>query len=304
MIRNPSSTLRTNDREVPVGNLNRVLYPETGTTKAELIQYFVAVAEAILPYLEERPLSLRRFPEGVGSQGFWQKRCPSNRPGWMQTTCVEGSTGTVDHCLANDLPSLLWLVGQGTIELHANLHRRYRKRPDLLLFDLDPGPGRNLLDCVALSLGLRDLLGSRGISSFPKSSGKKGLHVMVPLGGTTDYPQAKEFASFVAHELEGRWPELVTANMRRRDRKGKIFIDWSQNDRHKTTVCPLSPRASARPAVSTPLFWEELEFALAKGDPSGLVADISTMPDRLPESVDIMGTVLATRQSSTLFHTS
>jgi bifunctional non-homologous end joining protein LigD len=301
---NPTATnrnsLRVAEREVPAGNVERVFYPQTETTKAEVLTYFIEMGEYILPLLRDRPLSLRRFPEGVEAEGFWQKHCPVNRPGWLHTAEIEGSSGTVNHCLAPDLPSLLWLVGQGTLELHTTLHRHGRKRPDFALFDLDPGPGRDLLDCGGLGLRLRDYLASRGLQSFVKSSGKKGLHLMVPLKGSTDYPDVKEFASRVAHEFESSSPELVTATMAKAARTDKIFIDWSQNDPHKTTVTAFSPRAADRPTISTPLEWDEVEAALERDDPSGLVADIYTAPARAKLSAGIMDQVLNLRQSSRL----
>lgn len=299
-VKTDHDSLRVADQEVPVGNLERIFYPLTGTTKAEVLTYLIETANYILPFIKDRPLSLRRFPEGVEAEGFWQKNCPANRPPWLQTAQVHGSTGTVNHCVASDLPSLLWLVGQGTLEFHTPLHRHGRKRPDFALFDLDPGPGCDLLDCAALSLRLRDHLELKGVQSFVKSSGKKGMHVMVPLGGTTDYQDVKAFASKVARDFERASPELITANMRKTEREGRIFIDWSQNDRHKTTVSPFSPRAGDEPTVSTPLDWDEVEMALELEDPSTLVADIYTMAARAELSGDVIEQVLTVKQGSRL----
>lgn len=280
--------------------MERILYPATATAKADLISYYVAVSDQLLPFLEDRPLSLRRFPEGVEGEGFWQKRCPDNHPDWVQTAEVEVSSGKLCHCLANDLPSLLWLVAQGTLEFHTTLHRHERKRPDFAIFDLDPGPGKDLLDCAALGLRLHHHLEAHGLRSFAKSSGKKGLHVMVPLKGTSDYATVKEFALEVARDLERESPDEVTSTMAKRERKGKVFIDWSQNDPHKTTVAAFSTRAVDLPTVSTPLEWVEVESALDRGDTSNLVADIGTMVDRAIPSGRIIGQVLGIRQSSRL----
>lgn len=291
-----SSTVEAGGRKVPVGNLERILYPETSTTKAELLDYYVKVGETALKYLRNRPLSLRRFPEGVASEGFWQKQCPSNHPRWLQTMSVRGSTGTVHHCLANDLPALLWLVSQGTVELHTTLHRRGRKRPDFMLFDLDPGPGCDLLDCVALALDLRERLEFNGVASFAKSSGKKGLHVLVPLKGSTDYDLVRATAERVARSMERAHPERVTATMSKSRRQGKILIDWSQNHPKKTTVCAYSTRAASRPTVSTPVSWGEVEAADDASDPSGLIWDISSLPGRLDTIGDLLDGVTEMRQ--------
>lgn len=296
----PAGGLRADGRRVPVGSLDRVYYPETGTTKADLISYYIGVSDVLLPFLDDRPLSLRRFPDGVGSPGFWQKRCPANKPDWLRTADVPSRSGGLRQCLAKDLSSLIWLVGQGAIELHSTLHRHGRKRPDFALFDLDPGPGRDLLDCASLGLQLREYLEQLDLQSFAKSSGKKGLHVIVPLGGSSEYIDVKEFAFRTARDFETLDPERITSRMSRKTRTGKIFIDWSQNDEHKTTVCPLSTRATELPGVSTPLSWQEVEMAVDRGDASPLVADIFTADERRKNAEDLISRAIGVRQGDGL----
>ena len=256
-------------------NLDRVLFPDTGFTKRDLIDYYAAVAPAILPHLKDRPLSMRRFPDGVEGESFWEKQCPSYRPEWVRTASVssESSTrGKVDYCLVNDLPTLLWVANLACIELHVSLARATRRKtPDFMVFDLDPGPPAALLDCAEIAVLVREALSGQGLESFAKVSGSKGIQVYVPLNvrGTT-YARTGAFAHALARAFEQEMPDRVVSKMRKDIRGGKVLIDWSQNSEHKTTVAVYSMRAKAEPSVSTPVGWDQVESALDDSDPDQL----------------------------------
>ena len=248
-------------RTVPLSNLDKPLFP-SGFTKGDVIDYYGRVAEVILPLLQGRAVTLKRYPNGTDSQFFFEKRCPPHKPDWVKTADVVGTTGTVNHCLINDVPTLLWAANLAAIEFHAPMaHADRPDRPTAIVFDLDPGAPATLLDCLQLGLQLRDLLAKNGLECFPKTSGSKGLHIYVPLNTAVTFERAKTFARAVADALVKLNPDRVTATMSKSVRTGKIFVDWSQNDPHKTTVCGYSLRARPTPAVSTPITWDEVKAA-------------------------------------------
>jgi len=242
-----------------------VLWPASGFTKAGVIDYYARVAEAILPHLRDRPLTLKRYPDGVEAQSFFEKRCPSHRPDWVETAPVWSgrNEGDIDYCLCNERATLIWMAQLAALELHPSLSLADEiERPTVLAFDLDPGDPAGILECCRVGLRLREMFAELGLECFPKTSGSKGLQVYVPLNVEVTYERTKPFARAVAQTLEREQPKLVVSRMAKKLRKGKVFVDWSQNDQHKTTVAVYSLRARERPAVSTPLQWVELHQEL------------------------------------------
>src|SRR3989441_2850017 len=252
-------------KKLSVSNLDKVLYPKVGFTKGQVIDYFIRVAPVLLPHLKDRPLTMKRYPDGVEGEFFYEKNCPSHRPKWVKTAKVwsEGNQQIMHYCLANDLPTLVWAANLADLELHTSLSRKNKiERPTMMVFDLDPGAPAHIAQCCQVGLWLRDLLGQMKLKSFAKTSGSKGLQIYVPLNTTVTYDQTKNLSLVIAQYLEREHADLVTANMSKAVRKGKVFVDWSQNDEHKTTICVYSLRARQEPTVSTPVTWEEVEHCL------------------------------------------
>ena len=254
-------------KKLSVSNLDKVLYPKVGFTKGQVIDYFIRVAPVLLPHLKDRPLTMKRYPDGVEGEFFYEKNCPSHRPKWVQTAKVwsEGNQRTMHYCLANDLPTLVWAANLADLELHTSLSRKDKiERPTMMVFDLDPGPPADIVQCCQIGIWLRDLLAKMKLKSFAKTSGSKGLQVYVPLNTPVTYDDTKGLSRSLAQQLESEHPDLVTSNMPKAVRKGKVFVDWSQNDEHKTTICVYSLRAREEPTVSTPVKWSEVENCLKK----------------------------------------
>jgi bifunctional non-homologous end joining protein LigD len=293
------SVVKVEGRELALSNLDKVLYPEVGFTKGQVIDYYARVAEALLPHLRGRPLTMKRYPEGVEGQHFYEKRCPSHRPEWVQTARIwsEGHREEIDYCVIEDLPTLIWAANLADLELHTSLSLAAAvDRPTAIVFDLDPGPPAGLLDCAQVAVWIRGMFDQLGLRSYPKTSGSKGIQLYVPLNTEVTYEQTKPFARAVAETLEAKFGDRVVSRMAKAKRAGKVLIDWSQNDRHKTTVCVYSLRAKARPAVSTPLEWEELEAALAAGDADRLVFDADAVLRRVNEKGDLFAPLLSEKQ--------
>ena len=262
-----------------------------GFTKGQVIDYYTRVAPALLPHLRDRPLTLKRYPNGVEGQFFYEKNCPSHRPDWVHTEHVSG----IDYCVCNDLPTLVWAANLADLELHPSLSlARDIERPTAMAFDLDPGEPAGLLECREVALLLREALGSLGLECYPKTSGSKGIQVYAPLNaeGVT-YDDTKPLSQALARLLEGRHPDLIVSSQKKELRRGKVLIDWSQNDEHKTTVCVYSLRARERPTVSTPLTWEELEGAVKAED---LVFDSAAVLERVAEHGDLFAPVVELEQ--------
>jgi len=250
------------DRKIQVSNLDKVLYPKVGFTKGQVIDYYIRVVPVLLPHLKDRPLTMKRYPDGVEGECFYEKNCPSHRPKWVKTAKVwsESNERMMNYCLAQDLPTLVWAANLADLELHTSLSRKNNiKRPTMMVFDLDPGAPADIVQCCQVGLWLRDLLGEMKLKSFVKTSGSKGLQVYVPLNTSVTYDQTKDLSRALAQHLEGEHVDLVIANMSKAVRKGKVFVDWSQNDEHKTTICVYSLRAREEPTVSTPVTWDEVE---------------------------------------------
>ena len=254
-------------KKLSVSNLNKILYPKAGFTKGQVIDYYIRIAPALLPHLEDRPLTMKRYPDGVEGEFFYEKNCPSHRPKWVQTAKVwsEGNQRIMHYCLANDLPTLVWTSNLADLELHTSLSRKNNiECPTMMVFDLDPGAPANIVQCCQVSLWLRDLLTKVKLKSWTKTSGSKGLQVYVPLNTPVTYDDTKALSRSLALYLERDYPDLVTSNMSKAVRKGKVFVDWSQNDEHKTTICVYSLRAKEEPTVSAPVTWNEVENCLKK----------------------------------------
>jgi bifunctional non-homologous end joining protein LigD len=255
------------DRKIQVSNLDKVLYPKVGFTKGQVIDYYIRAAPVLLSHLRDRPLTMKRYPNGVEGEFFYEKNCPSHRPKWVKTAKVwsESNDRMMNYCLVQDLPTLVWAANLADLELHTSLSRKNNiERPSMMVFDLDPGAPADIVQCCRVGLWLRDLLASMKLKSFAKTSGSKGLQVYVPLNTAVTYDQTKDLSRALAQHLEGEHVDLVTSNMSKAVRKGKVFVDWSQNDEHKTTICVYSLRAREGPTVSTPVTWDEVENCLKK----------------------------------------
>ncbi|MFL5886108.1 MAG: non-homologous end-joining DNA ligase [Thermoleophilaceae bacterium] len=283
-------------RRLAIRNLDRVIFPRSGTTKAAILDYYVRIADAMLPHLRDRLLHMHRYPEGVEGPRFWQKDCPDFRPAWIPTAPVwsRDKQENIDYCVIEELAGLLWAVNIGSIELHTSLHRRDDlDRPTVLAFDLDPGDGAGMPECCAVALRLRELVGRFGLECFPKTSGSKGLQVYVPLNsGEVTYETTKPLARKVAEVLEAETPDAVVSRMKRELRAGKVLVDWSQNTTHKSMVCVYSVRAKERPTVSTPVTWDEVE-----GDPHALAFEMGDVLERVEQHGDLFAPVLSLTQS-------
>jgi bifunctional non-homologous end joining protein LigD len=287
-------------RELKLTNLDKVLYPKAGFSKGEVVDYYAKVAPAIVPHLRGRPLTLRRFPEGVDetAAAFFEKRCPKHRPAWVRTAPVPVENDTIDFCLCEDLPTLAWMAQLAAIELHPSLSLAAElDRPTVLAFDLDPGAPADILDCCRVALRLRELFGHFDVECFPKTSGSKGLQVYVPLNTETSYEETKPLARAIAQLLEKQTPKEVVSKMKKVDRKGKVFVDWSQNHSRKTTIAVYSLRARERPTVSTPVKWEEVEGALERDDRECLVFEAGDVLKRVDRHGDLFAPVLELRQA-------
>jgi bifunctional non-homologous end joining protein LigD len=290
-------------RELKLTNLDKVLYPKAGFGKGEVIDYYAKVAPAMIPHLAGRALTLRRFPEGVeDSDGaFFEKRCPKHRPEWVKTARVPAgpNTGEIDYCVCEDLPTLVWMAQLASIELHPSLSLAKKlDRPTMLVFDLDPGPPADVLDCCRVALRLHELFGHFEVECFPKTSGSKGMQVYVPLNNDeVTYEETKPLARAIAQLLEKQTPKEVVSKMKKAERKGKVFVDWSQNHETKTTIAVYSLRARERPTASTPIAWEEVERALDRNDPDLLVFEAGDVLKRVERHGDLFAPVLELKQT-------
>jgi len=299
MAQNKDIVVDIAGKHLKVSNLDKVLYPEVGFTKGQVIDYFVRVAPVLLPHLHDRPLTMKRYPNGVNAQYFYEKNCPEHRPEWVQVAPVwsSGNDKWINYCLAQDLPTLVWAANLADLELHTSLSLgKDILRPTFLVFDLDPGAPANIVQCCQVGMWVRDIFDRLGLKCFAKTSGSKGLQIYVPLNTAVTYDQTKPFAHEIARLLERQHPELVVSDMKRVLRTGKVLVDWSQNDDHKTTICVYSLRAREQPTVSTPLKWEEVENCLQKGDPKLLVFDSGQVLERVKKYGDLFEPVLKLKQ--------
>lgn len=281
-------------RRVRLSNLDKVMYPESGFTKAGIVDYYARIGEVMVPHLRDRAVTMVRYPDGVDGGSFFEKRCPGHAPSWMRQATIDELT----QCVVDDLPSLVWMANMAALELHTlQATASHPDRPTAMVFDLDPGEPAGILDCCRVGLELRAVLDELGLTSVVKTSGSKGLHLAVPLN-TDDVTadETKSFALAIGRLLAKRDPRRVTTVMKKENRPGKVFVDWSQNDRHKTTVCAYSLRARSRPTVSAPVAWDEVEHALDADDESALVFETDDVLGRVERAGDLYADNLALHQ--------
>ncbi len=275
----------------------KVLYPAASLTKGGVIGYYTAIAPVLLPHLADRALTVRRYPDGVEGKAFFEKNSPTHRPPWVRTVAVKGGRSATNHTVAGDLDTLRWLANLAALELHVPLARAGSPdRPDAVVFDLDPGAPATIVECCEVALLLVGTFERLGIASFAKTSGSKGLQVYVPLGPHSTFEQTKHFAASLAQLAERARPDLVVSRMTRSLRPGRVLIDWSQNDRHKTTVCVYSLRATPRPTVSTPVTWDEVRATLQSREPASLAFEFDDVLDRVDRSGDLFAPLLTLEQ--------
>jgi len=294
---NPSQ-LEVNGKKINVSNLDKIFYPKTGFTKGNVIDYYIRVSPYLLPHLKDRPITLKRYPNGVEGFFFYEKECPSGRPDSVKTTRVPKSDGgEVNYCVMNDLSGLVWAANLADLELHTFLHKAPAiDRPTALAFDLDPGPPADVITCATVALQLKTVLDALKLKCFAKTSGSKGLQIYVPLNSPVSYEKTKPVAHALAELLEKQSPDLVVSNMRKDLRRGKVFVDWSQNDPHKTTVNVYSLRAREHPSVSTPVTWEEIEAAQQKKKAALLYFEADDVLSRVEKHGDLFAPVLRLKQ--------
>ena len=287
-------------RKLKLTNLEKVLYPASGFTKGQVVDFYVRVAPVLVPHLAGRALTMKRYPEGVDHEYFFEKNAPMHRLAWVKTAPVWSGSNrrTIHFILANDLPTLVWIANLASIELHPSLSLASDiATPTMIVFDLDPGPPANIVQCAQVGLWVREIFDHFGLRSFPKTSGSKGLQIYIPLNTKTSYEQTKSFAHAVARLLEQEHPELVVSDMKKAVRTNKVFVDWSQNDEHKTTISVYSLRAREQPTVSTPVTWDEVEQALKKKDAGRLVFEAKDVLARVEKLGDLFEPVQKLRQN-------
>ncbi|HTL46634.1 MAG TPA: non-homologous end-joining DNA ligase [Verrucomicrobiae bacterium] len=296
--RRTSVTVKIEGRTLELSNLDKPFYP-AGFTKGEMIDYYVKAAPYLLPHVSRRPLTLKRYPEGTSGDFFYEKEAPFYRPDWVPTVSIKSrhKPRPIEYLYIDGTAALVWVLNLASIELHPFLYTADSLYvPTCVAFDLDPGAPANIVDCCEIGLRMKGLFEKLGLKCFPKVSGGKGLHLYVPLNTRATFEETKNFARSVALTLEKHDPERVTSVMAKAVRPGKIFVDWSQNDEHKTTCCVYSLRARAKPWASAPVTWKEVEACLAKKNPALLDFEAEDVIDRAERSGDLFEPVLALRQ--------
>jgi len=293
------SEVEIQGKKLSLSNLDKVMYPAAGFTKAQVIDYYVRIAPVLLPHLKGRPLTLKRYPNGVNGMHFYEKNCPAHRPEWLNTAPIwsPGNNKWMDYCLMQDLPSLVWAANLADLELHTSLSLGNKiLQPTMMVFDLDPGAPADIVLCSQVALWLKEIFDGFKLQSFAKTSGSKGLHLWVPLNTAVTFDQTKQFAHAIALLMEREHPKEALSMMSKAQRKGKVFIDWSQNDDHKTTACVYTLRAKSQPTVSTPVSWDELESALKKRDPDRVSFTADQTLKRVEKLGDLFAPVLKLKQ--------
>jgi bifunctional non-homologous end joining protein LigD len=290
-------TVQVGERTLTLSNPDKVLYPATGFTKAEIITYYMTVAEMMLPHLAGRALTFKRFPDGVDKPGFFEKRCPSHRPPWVPVAAGPGDRGgVIEYCVLDEPAALVWSANLAALELHAPMALASDlETPRAVVFDFDPGAPAATVECAQAALDVAEVLAAAGLKGWCKTSGSKGIQLYVPVNGTCTHEQAGNVALAIGQVLERRTPERYLTVMTKAVRPGKIFVDWSQNSRHKTTIAPYSLRARERPTVSTPVSWDEIEEAARGSNP--LVFDAEDVMARVREMGDLFAPVLSVKQT-------
>ena len=292
-----SPAVNVDGHQLKLSNLDKVFYPEVGFTKGEVVDYYARIAPTMVAHIGDRGVTLKRYPNGVDDQSFFEKRCPSHRPPFVPTAPGPGDRGgAIEYCMLDSRAALVWAANMAAIEIHAPMARGVDiETPTMVVFDLDPGAPADIVDCCEIALWLREVLDGLGLQVWPKTSGSKGLQVYLPVNrqGLT-HDAASAFAQAVAQALEKHHPERVTSVMKKDLRAGKVFIDWSQNSRHKTTAAPYTMRARPRPTVSTPVTWNEVE-GCAAGD-TALVFEAPDVLARVDDLGDLFAPVLTVEQ--------
>jgi bifunctional non-homologous end joining protein LigD len=297
--RDTRTGVKIGSRNLTLSNPDKVYWPETGFTKGEMVAYYRAVGPAIVPHLKNRAITLKRYPEGVTGQFFYEKNCPKHRPGWVRTVDVDRKKDgkTIHYCVGWDEATLVWMANLGSIELHVSLSRASNlMRPTAMVYDLDPGAPATIVECGQLALEIKKRFGKLGLEVFPKTSGSKGLHLYVPLNTAASFEQTSSLAHSLATEMEEEMPDLVVSTQKKTERAGKILIDWSQNGPHKTTVSVYSLRARDLPTCSTPVTWREVQACVKKGDPELLRFTAADVIKRVRSKGDLFEPVLTLKQ--------
>lgn len=293
------STIEVQGRHLKLSNLEKVLYPATGFTKKDVIDYYARIAPALLPHLTGRALTRKRYPDGVDGEPFFEKNAPMHKPDWVKTAPIWSGHGgrTLHYILADDMATLIWLANLAALELHPSLAlAKDIKCPTVMAFDLDPGPPANIVQCCQVAIWLREIFEHLALQSFAKTSGSKGMQLYVPLNTPTTFDKTKLFSHALAQVLEQEHPDLVVSDMKKNLRTGKVFVDWSQNDEHKTTIAVYSLRAREHPTVSTPVSWDEVEKTLKKKDAGLLVFESKDVVKRFEKMGDLFEPVLELKQ--------
>jgi bifunctional non-homologous end joining protein LigD len=294
------SVIEVQGKQLKLSNLEKVLYPAVGFTKKQVIDYYVRIAPAIIPHLAGRALTRKRYPDGVEAEPFFEKNAPMHRPDWVKTAPIWSGRNrrTIHYVLADDMATLVWLANLAALELHPSLAlARDITCPTEMVFDLDPGPPANIVQCCQVGLWLREIFEHFGLESFPKTSGSKGLQIYVPLNTPVTYEATKLFSHALAQLLEHDHREQVVSDMKKQVRTGKVFVDWSQNDEHKTTIGVYSLRAREHPTVSTPVTWDEVERAHKRKDAGLLVFEAKEAVARFEKMGDLFEPVLELKQT-------
>jgi bifunctional non-homologous end joining protein LigD len=293
------SVIEIEGKQLKLSNLSKVLYPAAGFTKGQVIDYYVRIAPVLLPHLRGRPLTLKRYPNGVDGQFFYEKSCPRHRPDWVTTAPIWSGVRNdyIHFCVVDHVATLVWAANLADLELHTSLSLAKKiEQPTMMVFDLDPGEPANIVQCCQVGLWLKEIFDKFGLNCYAKTSGSKGLQIYVPLNTPVTYEQTKPFANALARLLETEHPDLVVSDMKKALRVGKILVDWSQNDDHKTTINVYSLRARQQPTVSTPVTWDEVKRCLSKKDPNLLVFPSHQLLDRVEKMGDIFAPVLTEKQ--------
>jgi bifunctional non-homologous end joining protein LigD len=293
-----SGILEIEGRRLSVSNLDKLLWPAAGFAKGAMVDYYIRAAPVLLPHLAGRPVTLRRFPDGIDAPSWYQNDCPRGAPPWVKTRIVEWPTGTTwEFCALDDLATLVWVANLAAIELHPFFFWAEKpQEPTAVVFDLDPGPPADIVDCCRIALLLTDVLTRLGLAGFAKTSGAGGLHVVVPLDGSNTWADVKAFARRLAAGLTAEYPEQIVDRQSRALRRGKVLIDWLQNDPMRSTVAPYSLRAYGWPTVSTPVTWTEIELAAARNRPELLTFEVAAVLERIEQFGDVFSPILKTKQ--------
>jgi bifunctional non-homologous end joining protein LigD len=286
-------------REIVLSDLDKVMYPSNGFTKGDVIDYYAQIAPALLPLLRGRPVTLKRYPNGVDGRSFYEKECPRSRPDWVRTAEVRSDREDRDlnFCLIEDRPALVWAANLAALEMHTMLATvGDLDRPTMMIFDLDPGEGTDVIGPARVALRLREMLRDLGLETVVESSGSKGVHVHVPLNTPVSYEETAPFAQAVAQLLEKEDPERVVSRVTRSLRRGKVLVDWSHNTAHKSTVSAFSLRAREHPTVATPLIWDEVAEAAERGDAARLRFESGRVLEEIEQRAELVRPLLELEQ--------